>query len=498
MLSHLKRVILIMFAGGGLVLLAFLLYAGADMRAFEWEPLFQLLGWKGLAFIFLLIGGLIVAVYQALRAGLGGSHVSSLPLKLLLGAWVLAVLWLVEWTFMEEPLTVRVANGLMLEGNKAAAVASAVARARRSGDRDALRSFAPSLDEEQVAVMLARISANRPSAFDAVPIGSTIARYAERYEIDPIVLLSMLYVGSFYGEATSGRMPFFEGITPETFRDLVQAHLPWWFVESGLRSALVEHTYLQRVFGEWAGGKLRYALHKATYDISVDPFETNTFSDLFLVMREFRREFSNLLDPNRPGDSLARTFLALESLALLKPYEAPYLHPARDGKYYGEHRDELISFSRAALYQLVLDFEFATKAHALLIRYYGDRFAERLGRQTWEQLSRGQRAALIMMLRDLYVPNIGRLGYNAYLLPELNCTAVEFVAREASEDTGDLSNGKVLWRPREYWKVWAGAEYKLRALSEVWRAMTGEGLPGIRPTATIPEAVQVLARMGGQ
>ena len=208
MLSHLKRVILIMFAGGGLVLLAFLLYAGADMRAFEWEPLFQLLGWKGLAFIFLLIGGLIVAVYQALRAGLGGSHVSSLPLKLLLGAWVLAVLWLVEWTFMEEPLTVRVANGLMLEGNKAAAVASAVARARRSGDRDALRSFAPSLDEEQVAVMLARISANRPSAFDAVPIGSTIARYAERYEIDPIVLLSMLYVGSFYGEATSGRMPF--------------------------------------------------------------------------------------------------------------------------------------------------------------------------------------------------------------------------------------------------------------------------------------------------
>ena len=55
-----------LFFIGGLLLLAIELYVLADLHRFEYAPLLQLLGWRGLAFLLLLNAGLVLAVPLAL------------------------------------------------------------------------------------------------------------------------------------------------------------------------------------------------------------------------------------------------------------------------------------------------------------------------------------------------------------------------------------------------------------------------------------------------
>ena len=493
-----RRTGLGLFFIGGLLLLAIELYVLADLHRFEYAPLLQLLGWRGLAFLLLLNAGLVLAVVVSLRGAVIASssrRPTALVTKALLALWIVAVLWLLEWTFMEEPLTVRIASALVTEQDRGSAIARAIERARETGDLAVIRGAAQSADERNFALMLARIAINRPGVLDRRPIAEPIWRYCRAYAVEPALILSGGYVGSFYGEAVSGPMPFFAGLTAETFRDLLQLHLPTWFIENPLRVALIGGPHLENLFGPALGWKLRYAFHKATYDASVDPFETNLYSELFLVLKQYPDEFPELR--NRDGwddEPLGAAFRKLESHALRAPYDEPYAHAPVDGTYYQRYRDDLTAFARAAAYRLILDYDFAVKVECLLARYYSELYQERLEGALWARLEPAQKAVLILLLRDIYTHNVGRLAYNLYLLPELNTTPFPYVVEEANKNPDEVVRAKTIWVPPDRESLWGATTLKLRAFGEVWRTIYGNALPGVGPASTVEDAVVVLAR----
>jgi hypothetical protein len=338
--------------------------------------------------------------------------------------------------------------------------------------------------------------------YAAHPIGATIDRYAARYGVDPSLVFFLNYIDSWYGEASAGPVPFLRAMSPETARDFVQVHLPGWFAENRLRGRLIESPFLESLFGPNFGFKLRYALHKATLDVSISPYALNTFSDIFLVLREYPGQFPEIFAAQR-RDTLTQavfdSFQNLRSTAMIPPYEDPYAVPRYDEHYYRDHRQELKRFSRAVFYLTLLDFDFATRVQTLLSKYETDYYVKKLGAERWSRLPAWQRAAMLVMIRDLYQGNVGRLGYNIYALPELNCTPVSWVAAEALVE-GGLPSGDAasVWRPKHYELLWAGAGYRLRVFSDVWRQTHGAALKGIVPEATQYDARRTILAVTGR
>jgi hypothetical protein len=219
----------------------------------------------------------------------------------------------------------------------------------------------------------------------------------------------------------------------------------------------------------------------------------SVFSDTFLVLRKYKSEFPELFATDARGDPLANAFLAIESDGLLEPYDDPYRQRRRDADYYDHHRDDLMSFARAAVYRLTSDFEFATKVQALVARYYSDQYAKRVGPSRWDALTERQQTTLLAMLRDVYTPNIGKLSYNLYLIPELNCTPIDFLADQVSEDFEAVRQTTRTWRPKHSERLWGSTGLMLRVLDEVWDVMTGIPLPGVVSPETVPDSLKVLA-----
>jgi len=479
---------------GGFVAVLLTILVLLDVRAFEYAALLRVVGAWGLTFFAFLFLGVIALSALLLRAAFSQRTLIgqlSTPLAIALALWVCAFLWLTQWVFMEQPLTVRLANAFLDAKDRTATVVQARERAR--ADLDALKLDAAA-DRAALAVMIERSKLNRPEIFAAHPLGATIDKYATRYQVEPALLLGWLYLDSFYGEAPAGRMPVLRAGTAETFRDLIQLHVPTWFVESPLRTGLIESDGLERVFGSGFGNKLRYALQKATYDVSLEPFEADAFCDVFLMLQEYPEEFPELFGPDARPDPLVEAFRALQSHALPRPYEDPYVQAARDPAYYDAHREQFVSFARAAAYRLWLDFDFATRVQALVARFNSQWFERTLGPELWSQVPRLQKVALVTMLADVYAPNIGRLSYNLYNLPEFNLAPFAFVASQAAADPAGIT-ASAIWRPKDAWKLWGGTALKLSTILEVWDAMSGAApVRDPKATATLDDAIAVLAR----
>lgn len=482
---------------GGVFALGCFVYAVADLRQFEWLPLWGFLGLRGTLFLVAFVAGLALVTAVSLRHALGRSSKTAPRRRWIvvaLLAWGAATLWLAEWTFMERPLTVMISEHFIEPRDEQLAIQAARERATSDGSLAALASVLPDADPDRVSIMLARIRANRPSVFADVSIGKVIVEYATRYDVSPVLLLHWAYIDSWYGEAPAGRMPFFAEVNGEMFRDLVQAHLPWWFIESPLRRELIEGPWFGVFPGGTLGVKLRYALQKATYDIAVSPYMNSVMSDTLLVLHVYKNEFPELFGPKAPEDPLARAFLKIEPDALLQPYHEPYVHRPRDEAYYDRHRDDLIDFARAAVYRLAGDFAFATKVQALVARYYSGQYAARLGADRWVRVPERQKTALLAMLRDVYVPDIGKVSYNLYMVPEFNTTPINFLAAEADREFDSLLRTDKTWVPADGSKFWGATGLMLRSLGAAWGAATGTPLAGIVPADTLPDAMRVLAR----
>ncbi len=469
----------------GLGFLAAALAVLLDLRAFEYAPLYRLLGPGGIASLLGIFAGVVVLLGWAFRGTLGATPRTRWTAQAVLFGSAMLTLWALEWMFIETPPTVRLERRWMAERPVYVSGSS-------KGDFDSfsvVRGAPGPTAREQLAVMYERIRLVNPEVNEQHPIGRTIDANAAALDVDPKLPFYLAYVHSFWGEAVSGRVPFLRAMTAETIRDVVQIHLPAWFVESSLRRHLAESDLLERLAGPGLGFKLRYAIHKATLDVSAQPYELNMFSDVMLVLQEYPERFQDVLGPDVTDPvrrALRDSFLKLSPAALQKPYEYPYAVPQRDATYYDANRRELKTFARAAYYATVLDFDLATRLAASLIDYQRSVYIAALGQETWDRLSPEQSAAMLGMTRDVYVPNVGRPAYNLYALPEMNCTPVEFVAREAVADRAALlAPDSGLWRPQEYELLWGGAGTKLRVFSEVWAAATGHTFVGLEPESTV-------------
>lgn len=466
-----------------------------DLFGFELAALYRVVGVSGVALVVALNAGLLLLVWCC-RCWLRRTTVPHARLVAgLLAVWVVLGLWLAEWLFLETPLSVRVELAMQ---DDAAALTFAP-----SADFDgfSIVKQAPSDDARRsLRIMYERIRINDPEVYARHPIGATIDKYATQHDVDPLVLFFFNYVCSFWGEAVSGPTPFTHSMSAETLRDIIQVHLPGWFIESDSRRALIREDTFERALGQGIGFKLRYALHKANLDVSTQPFDLNLFSDVFLVLRQYPQFFPELTES--PTDdpvvtAMRESFRVLHDDALRPPYESPYEGAPLGEAYYDAHRQDMKKFARATYYLTARDFDFATRAISLVIAYQRDVYKAHIGAERWNSLPNWQQASMLGMTRDLYVPNVGREGYNVYALPELNCTPVEFVAVSAAEEHLPDAAMTTTWRPRDYTKLWGGAATKLRILSELWTVVHGEELPGLEAIETLPDAHRIVVLAGG-
>ena len=469
----------------------------SDLYSFEGGAIVRLVGVGGIAVILVINVALLVLAARIVYRLRDRPPPFRLAGNLILAIGALLALWAAEYLYMEQPITGRLA--LLVRGNSALALSPADER-----DLEAfslMRGLTDADAKQEFRVMYERTRINNPETYGEHPIGATIDKYAARYDVDPATLFFLNYIDSWYGEAASGPVPFLRAMTPETIRDFVQAHLPGWFAENGIRRWLVSSDFLERVAGKGFGFKLRYAFHKATLDVSIAPYALNTYSDIFLVLRQYPEAFPEIFNSTQRDavtGALFESFQALRNSAVVSPYEQPYTRAPYDAAYYDAHRDDLKRFTRAAFYLTLRDFDFATRVQALLTKYQTDYYAAHLGQSTWAQIPNWQRNAMLVMIRDLYTGNVGRPGYNVYALPELNCTPLEFVALAAASEGGlPAGNSDKLWRPKHYEYLWAGAGYRLRVFSDVWALAYGRGFPGLGVEDTTGDARRVIRTATG-
>jgi hypothetical protein len=492
--SGILRILKTLLGLSGVIVFLIQAYLLLDLRPFEYSYILTLLGGQGIAFLAFLDIGFAFIVWRFLKSAATGKPVILSGFsKIMLGIWVLAFAWLMEWTFMETPVTVHIAQSLAGKQKQEATIKALVQQTIADSQHSSFNKTM--IDVGRYSIMHARIVMNRKKAYQHNPLISTIEQYSQKYGVNRTLLFYWAYLDSFYGEAVSGPAPFFAEMTSETFRDIVQAHLPWWFIESRVRIRLIEKDYLERLFGSSFGHKLRYALQKATYDISVDPYDTNTFADVLLVMQEYEPEFSDILkDRTSPLNlALQNAYFQIKGKALLKPYDKPYVQDRCAPSFYMQNREALITYSRAIFYKMVTDFDFATRVQSLVAKYYMDVYSESLGRTVWDNASEFQKQALLSIIRDVYTPSIGKLSYNIYMLPEFNCMPVDYVVTEIRQAPDVLDSRKEIWRTSHPDYLWGAATTKLNVLGEVWHQLIGAPIPHVPETRTTEDAISLLA-----
>jgi hypothetical protein len=478
------------FAVGTVVGVLFEIYAISDLWRFELPYIISMFGLSGILIISLMNAGFLVLTWHFFRHGsvfVKGSTLAGIFLIL----WCFVMLWFVDWMFVPNPLTLR----LRLLFRDSVGVAGYHPKADVGALGAFMRDRSPAFPD-QLGIMLDRIIVNNPPLYSQNGVAATILKYSRRYNVDPILLFYLNYIDSWYGKGPSGPIPFFSRMTPATVRKLIQVHLPTMMVESPIRVYLASTNFYQYFLGDsFIAWQLREFAHKFTLDASVSPYALNTFSDVLLVMKEYPSEFREL-STDLPGDGLSEAlhhaFVAIAPTTLRKPYEEPYEHPSYGSSYYHTYRGDLKKFARAVFYKLIFDFEFGTKVQALRIKYDEQILRNAVGEEPWHDLDNKQKLAMLSMSRDMFTPNVGRLGENLYTLCEINCTPIAFRAAEATRELGVIKTSDNIWRPREYQHLYAGAGYRLRVLSEVWQAFYGAPLPGLQPTDTVGESLRIV------
>jgi hypothetical protein len=473
-----------------LVVLLLVLYVLLDLRAFEIPYLLSLLGWKGVGVALVSLGTLLWITYTLIASIRSPEHFGLSPAKLILiSALGLFYLWIAEWLFMERPITVRLYDSL-------ASTSTSLKEAEQSlkpGEQAPIADVLSATSDESTSlhIMAARIIANRPDRYSYSAIAGAIGEASQLADVDPVPLFYWLYQTSFYGEAVSGPLPFTAGLTAETFRDLVQVHLPWWFIENPLRLELINDDLLERLFGHTLGWKLRYALHKANLDVSSDPFGSNTFSDVFYIMSKYPKYFApDLSASSDPLDvNLGSSFKRLRAGLSL---DACALTPTNSD--FEAYRDEFATFARAAYLKMLFDLPFAARVQALVLKDSLILFEKSAPDDVWPEVSHQQKLGLVVMWRDVYTPNVGSTSPIPYILPELNCEPRSYLASEIKNSGTALLREDRFWRPSHPDYLWAGPGYILRIFSEVWQASYGRPIKNVAPTQTTQQAIPVVLR----
>src|SRR5262245_8122289 len=79
-----------------------------DVYRFEYEPILDLIGYIGVAWILFVNAGLVVLCWRAFLIALDELPRARITTNVFLTMWVILLLWIVQWTFMQRPLSTRV------------------------------------------------------------------------------------------------------------------------------------------------------------------------------------------------------------------------------------------------------------------------------------------------------------------------------------------------------------------------------------------------------
>ena len=463
--------------------------ATLDLWGFEIRYIGMMLGIRGICLVLFLNAGLLLLAWNCFRykSILTPSSVYS---KVFLGLWLAMMLWFMDWMFLADPFTLRVRSALTEDIHSSDYHPRNDVRALAAFNPDGTLAF-----PDRLGIMLDRIVVNNPYLYAQNGFANTILKYSDRYKVDPILIFYLDYIDSWYGKAPAGPMPFFDRMTATTFRKLVQVHLPAFIVESPLRIYLASSNLYERLLGKtFTAWQLREFAQKFTLDASVLT-AVNIFSDALLVMKEYPGEFPEL-SASATADPLSRAlrdaYTRIAQSTLRKPYEEPYAHDKHSANYYNSYRQDLKKFARAVFYKLIFDFDFGTRVQALRIKYDEKILRDAVGLEAWRAIDKKQKLSMDAMSRDMFMPNVGKLGDNLYTLCELNCTPIAFVAEEAKRNLEAVATSRTIWRPSDSEKLYGGANFRLRVFSEVWQAFYGIPLPGINPTNTVEEAITIV------
>lgn len=472
----------------GTAFLAFTeIYILLTLRSFEISSVMKMFGFVGVATVLALNVGLFFSAWRVLY------HRKIFPPRhritnAFLVLWCCLILWFGDWMFVPDPLTLKIGLLFSDEQKIESYHSKADVLALAPFTQDGLLAF-----PNRLGIMLDRIIVNAPVRYASTDYVSTILKYSHQYDVDPILLFYLNYIESWYGKGPAGPMPFFTLMTPQTVRKFVQVHLPPFVVESPIRVYLASSKFYNYIFGDsFTAWQLHEFAQKFTLDASIPPYASNIFSDALLVMKEYPDEFVDL-QTDRDGVSIAlnHSFAKIENDTLRKPYEDPYVNKPDGNEYYESYRGDLQIFARAVFYKMMFDFDFATKVQALRERYDERVLRETIGEEGWGRISNEQKQSMLVMMRDMFTPNVGRLGDNLYTLCEINCAPTTFVATEAKRDLHLIESSSRIWRPKGS-KLYAGDNYRLRVFSEVWQAFYGVALPGVYPTDTVSEALRIV------
>ena len=437
----------------------------------EFPYIYKMIGLDGLILSLLL---LIIFPLLLLRS----YFVSRLFVRILLFCMILPVyLFYADWTISEFPHSLRYLgldqNWLINERRNNIGIFS-------QHVEDA-RVLFPNSEPVALENIMDRIFLSNPNLIRQNPI-QTIMEISAENATEPALLVYWIYLASWYGEASAGKIPLFAGMTSETFRDFVQVHISSVFIESRpILLSLVDWASQNIELNNTINFKLKYLFHKATYDVSMEPYDTQLFSDILLVLNEYPQHFKELLiDSSNQGNTLdniiRKNYKKISSSCLRKPYTKPYMCPTFSKEYYDTYRKNIISFSRAIFYKFINDFEFSTRVQSLIVKYYEELYKKELGERFWMSLSAYQQAILIAMLRDVYIPNVGKLSYNYYSIPEINCTPINFVVNEILANREKVLTGNYLrpWYPKDAdFVIWGITGNKLKTLHDVWPKLLG-------------------------
>ena len=186
------------------------LLAIADIYSFEYRALAALLGWKGLFVAGLVFVALAVVWSWSFSASLGRDYHWRTPALVLAAMGAVAAVWLIDWMFLERPVSLRFVGPEKTSGE-------VVLPAHVTQDFEGfsiVRAITSPQGRQVAKAMYARIWLTNKEIHVANPIGSTINKCACGRR-KPVVLFHIAYLHSFWGEATcrvrchsSGTMTF--------------------------------------------------------------------------------------------------------------------------------------------------------------------------------------------------------------------------------------------------------------------------------------------------
>ena len=207
-MKYTKKIGYLCVAAICLIIIAVYVYFVLDMYLFEYKFLYDFLGFTGIfLLLYIFIGAIIIFWILCSPRHRKLWHIMHLG-NLLLLLWFFVLLWEFDWILHEDPVTSNIPIKFGFEKWTGKILNNDAPKKYDSFSIELGFNIKNPIKQEMFRIMLERIVSNRPAIYSENEIIKSIISYSRKYDVEPILLLYWLYLCSYYGNATSGKIPF--------------------------------------------------------------------------------------------------------------------------------------------------------------------------------------------------------------------------------------------------------------------------------------------------